>query len=331
MLNVSIIIPVYNEAVELEKVLTSLGRQTVNQSEFEVIVVDNASTDNTRELVRRFKEVIYLREDRHLNSPYSCRNRGLEIAKGNIIVLLDGTCIPEPDWLEKGLNFMDAQKADMISSNVIFDFRGKVTAGKLYDSNNLKIERSIQERGAVMTASLFVRREVFEQVGRFPEGVRSGGDLRWTHRATRQGFSLMFCRDSIAKKKARTFLQSVHKQWRVGKAQPAIWEERGIQKNVFKKLIRSLIPSDPRKIKRLFEDKGIEVTPYQKFKLYFVANFIWVVMSAANVYGRYFMKKEEEETSGVHGQSAFISKKRTSRINGVSAKANKQHDSLIEE
>lgn len=289
----SVIIPVFNDADELKRVLTGLKNQTISNDLFEVIVVDNGSTDHTKCVAGEFENVRYFLEDKYLNSPYSCRNRGIEQSKAGVIVLLDGTCIPEPEWLEAGLNCLEVKKADMVSSNVQFDFRGQITAGKVFDSNNLRIESSIRKRGAVMTASLFVRREVFDNVGTFPEGVRSGADLRWTGMATKQGMKLEFCRKSIAKKKARSYLESIKKQWRVGKGQPAIWKEQGKKYiNPYKRLISHLIPYHPKKVKnKLAADKGVEVSAYVKFKLYFVAYSVWIVMAMANIYGEWKMKK----------------------------------------
>lgn len=289
----SIIIPVYNEASELKKVLFGLQHQTVSDGKFEVIVVDNGSTDDTKQVVEEFDRVLYLIEDENLNSPYSCRNRGIEIAKGEVIVLLDGTCIPELDWLDKGLNCLQEKKADIISSNVQFDFRGNVTAGKLYDSNNLSTEQAVKTKGIAKTASLFVKKNVFNETGLFPEGVRSGADVRWTAKATDAGFKLEFCQDSTAWKKARTYFQSVKKQWRVGKGQPAIWKERGDKYiNPYKRLVSHLIPYHPRKINKLASDKGVDVSAHLKFKLYFVAYSIWIIMAVANIYGEWLIKKK---------------------------------------
>lgn len=297
MIKVSIIIPVYNEKDELVKTYTALRNQTIPSSDFEIIIVDNGSTDDTKDLIKGFEGITYIIEDTYLNSPYSCRNRGIERSQGEIIVLLDATCIPEPDWLEKGVHCLKNLQADMISSNVLFDFRDKVTAGKLYDSNNLNIEHSIKQRGAVMTASLFIRREVFSKMGYFPEGVRSGADIRWTMNATKNGCTLKFCKKSIAKKKARTFTQSLKKQWRVAKGHPAIWKEQGKKINVFKKLISNLIPFHPKKVNRLAEGKGVEVNLYLKIKLYFVAYVIWVSMSVANIYGVYLMNRKKSDNA----------------------------------
>jgi glycosyltransferase AglE len=291
----SIIIPVYNDSTELEKVLQGIGMQTFSRDRFEVIVVDNGSTDNTRDLVKRSGDVICIVEDHYPNSPYSCRNRGLEVAKGDVIVLLDGTCIPEPDWLEQGMACLEKSGADIVSSHVIFDFRNRVTAGKLYDSNNLSTETAMKLNGVAKTASLFIKKKVFDKVGRFPEGVRSGADVRWTSRAFRMGFNMEFCYGSVARKKARSFTESVRKQWRVGKGQPAIRREQGTYLNPWKLLAGSLIPPHPSRVRKLSENKGVEVTPFLTFKLYFVAWFIWVTMALANMYSSFFLKEEKQD------------------------------------
>lgn len=292
--NASVIIPVYNDADELKRVLTALEKQTVPSETFEIIVVDNDSTDHTRQVVSSFKGVKYLIENVHLNSPYSCRNRGIEISGGGVIILLDGTCIPEPEWMENGLKCLERKDADIISSHVIFDFRGRVTAAKIYDSNNLSKKSVVENKGVAKTASLFVRKKVFDKFGTFPEGVRSGADVRWTRLATHLGFRLAYCHHSVARKKARTYFQSIKKQWRVGKGQPEIWREEGREINLYKKLISSMIPYNPRKVNKLASGKGVEVSTYVKVKLYFVAYSVWIVMSLANIYGDWKFSRKDD-------------------------------------
>ncbi|MFU8862061.1 MAG: glycosyltransferase [Cyclonatronaceae bacterium] len=293
----SIIIPVFNDAVELKKVLNALHNQRLVNGSFQVIVVDNGSADKPGDIVKGYDGVEYLIENRHLNSPYSCRNRGLEIAKGDVIVLLDGTCIPEPDWLEQGLKCINDRGADIVSSHVEFDFRGRITAGKLYDSNNLSTERAMKENGVAKTASLFIRKKVFDAVGPFPEGVRSGADVRWTRKASAMGFRMEYCYESVAKKKARFFVESVKKQWRVGKGQPAIRKEQGNNLNPFRLLVSSMIPPRWGRVKKLAANKNVTVDSWLLFRLYFVAWFIWIVMGMANVYGTWFLEESDSRFS----------------------------------
>ncbi|WP_138429432.1 glycosyltransferase [Fodinibius saliphilus] len=295
MLQASVVIPVYNEATELQKVLDALENQTFPRDKFEVIVVDNGSTDNTEELVRGYEKVKYLLQVEYLNSSYSSRNRGIEASKGEVIILLDGTVIPEKKWLEEGLNCMKKKNADIVTSNVRFDFGGKVTGGKLYDSNNATTRSQVKQRGVAVTASLFVQADLFKELGKFAEGTKTAEDGIWTWRATQRGYRLEFCGNSRAIKKAKSFGKLLKKQWREAKGYPVFWRLQGKHVPLYKKLIKSLLPYHPKKLDRLVKNVDFEVKLLHKIRLYFVAWTIWVTMSLGHIYGSYLLNKEDAE------------------------------------
>lgn len=95
---ISIIIPVYNRAEHLQHCLTALTNQTIPSKEYEIIVVDDGSTDNTAEIGRQFGADIIKTSNK---GPGSARNRGLERAKGDLILFLDADIITPPDYLEQ--------------------------------------------------------------------------------------------------------------------------------------------------------------------------------------------------------------------------------------
>ena len=293
MLKASIVIPVYNEAKDLEINLNVLRSQTYPQELFEIIVVDNGSTDNTEELVKRYEGVKYILQDEYLNSSYSSRNRGIEQARGEVVVLLDGTVIPKKKWLEAGLDCMETQDADIVTSNVRFDFDGKVTAGKLYDTNNATMERQVKNRGVAVTASLFVRKKLFDELGVFREGAVTAEDILWTWNATRNGYKLVFCDQSRASKKAKPFSKLLKKQWREAKGYPVIWDKQGRRIRIYKKFLRSLLPPPPGKVDTLLQNTDIRVNTYQKVKLYFATWLILIVMSTGHIYGTHLLDKEK--------------------------------------
>jgi len=293
MLKASVVIPVYNEAFELKKVLHALKNQTYPQGGFEIIVVDNGSTDNTKQLVDQYEDVQYLLQVEYLNSSYSSRNRGIEASGGEIIILLDGTVVPEKEWLEWGLKCMEEKKADIITSNVRFDFDGNVTAGKIYDSNNATTGAQTKNRGVAVTASLFVKAHLFDKIGKFKEGAYTAEDGIWTYKATHSGYKLEFCRKSRAHKKAKTYWKLVKKQWRDAKGYYPYWELIGKEVPMYKKLIRSLLPYHPKRLNKLVQNVDFKVSLYQKFKLYFVAWSIWIVMSVAHIYGYHLQEGTE--------------------------------------
>ncbi len=253
----SVIIPVFQDVGPLEKTLEALSSQTV--SDFETIVVDNGAPETLSDVVVKYPDVIWLKELHNLGSPYSARNRGLEVAAGEVIVLLDATCFPAPDWLEKGLQYLDKSSADLIGGNVLFDYGPKTDAAKIYDSlTNIRMRHAIETRKVAKTASLFVNKAVFDKVGPFVEGIRSGGDVRWTNKATQAGFQLLFCEEAKVYKVARSYIALYGKQWRISLAHPAVWEEDGRQQPFYRYLVSFLRPPRRPSIAKMIRERGTE-------------------------------------------------------------------------
>ncbi len=94
-MRVSIVIPVYNEAEQIQDCLRAIAAQTVQP--FEVIVVDNNSTDDTALLAARFPFVRLLREPRQ--GVVHARNRGFNAARGDVIGRIDADSRIATDWV----------------------------------------------------------------------------------------------------------------------------------------------------------------------------------------------------------------------------------------
>lgn len=97
---ISVIIPAYNEELRIARCLESLTRQTTRE-QYEVIVVDNASTDHTVETAERFKNRLRLRiivEQRKGRG--AARSAGFNAARGDILLSTDADTQVPPDWLD---------------------------------------------------------------------------------------------------------------------------------------------------------------------------------------------------------------------------------------
>ena len=102
MPTVSVVIPTYNRKQVLAKTLEALDGQTLDSGLFEVIVVDDGSSDGTGELVESFQGGFELRYERCQNGGLAAaRNRGLALATHDVVVFLDDDVVPERDFLRQ--------------------------------------------------------------------------------------------------------------------------------------------------------------------------------------------------------------------------------------
>lgn len=128
----SIIIPTYNRASVLDRAIDSVLDQTYG--DFEIIVVDDGSTDNTKQLVREYEDIRirYLAHDENLGQNVA-RNTGIEAANGSLISYLDSDDVFTPDHLER----VDAKFEELPSR-----FAGVITAYTDHH-NNTKAKHTI--------------------------------------------------------------------------------------------------------------------------------------------------------------------------------------------
>lgn len=139
--NVSIVIPVYNEETHLRLCLESIAKQTVKP--FEVIVVDNNSTDATAAIARTFPFVTLLSENKQ--GPQPARDCGYNAARGEIIGRLDGDSIVAPDWLETIQKVFADPSVDAATGTVRYR---EICAKSVFDSVDFFIRSFMSRRAA---------------------------------------------------------------------------------------------------------------------------------------------------------------------------------------
>lgn len=98
MILYSVIVPAYNASGTIERCLNALENHSIPKEVYEVIVIDDGSTDRTSDIVKQFPFKYFWQENQ---GPAAARNKGTQEARGEIILFTDADCIPQHNWIEK--------------------------------------------------------------------------------------------------------------------------------------------------------------------------------------------------------------------------------------
>lgn len=207
-MKVSIIIPTYKEWSYLNFCLKALAEQTYPTEQVEILIINNDPNSPSPSDFQVGDNVKILTQP----SPgsYAARNLGLEHAQGKYIVFTDSDCIPQPTWLEEGINLLEKGN-DMVGGKMeFFKPEGGDHRAFLFESRfSFRQDRNVLQNKQSITANLFVKREVFDRVGVFDQNLMSGGDYEWTKRATDAGNSIAYGENAIVKHPSRKDFQAL--------------------------------------------------------------------------------------------------------------------------
>ena len=166
-MEVSVVIPAYNQRERLRLVLSGLEGQTLPPECFEVLVIDDGSTDGTAEMldalpIDNMKPIrLYPNEGR-----CSARNRGIDQAAGDLVVLLDGDALPAPDLLQTYLDAFGELGPDSVLCGQLYslaelEFFQDPQRGTLADVVIPSVQKDYLEshRAALILTEAMVRRD----------------------------------------------------------------------------------------------------------------------------------------------------------------------------
>jgi glycosyltransferase involved in cell wall biosynthesis len=245
MINLSVVIPVYNGETDLPDLIECLRSQIYPADQVEYLLVDNNSQDNSvsivQELARASTINIRSLSENNIQSSYAARNAGIRVATGDIIAFTDMDCRPEPQWSEQliqpfsnpDIGLVAGEIIALPSQNLLEKYADKQeTLSQKHTLNN-----SFLPYG--QTANLAIRRVIFEQVGLFRPYLTTGGDADMCWRIQQQtNYQLELASQAIVKHRHRSTLKALKSQWRrYGESNQYLHELHGI--NLMKELTTS--------------------------------------------------------------------------------------------
>ena len=176
---VSVVIPAYNEENYLLSCLESIRKQDY-AGEYEVIVVDNASTDNTAKIALNWGAKVV---DESKRSPACARQKGAEVATGELIAFIDADTQAPAYWLSTFVSrFVREPETVAITGPYAYCDAGRFTKITSYISNFFSIitdqlfRKVLNKGGAIWGCNFAVRRSALLEVGGFDTSIKFYGE-----------------------------------------------------------------------------------------------------------------------------------------------------------
>lgn len=194
----SVIVPVWNGASDIGRCVEALLRQDYPRDRYEIIVVDNGSSDATSAIVRNFNGVTLLSEP--VAGSYRARNLGLSQARGQYIAFTDADCTPSTNWLSAAVKAAeDHPSAGVFGGPIkLYDADGRSDPVCRAYENAFSFNQALYlSKGHCATANWMSPASQIRDLGGFNDELLSGGDFELSKRIGATGCSLVFVPEMI--------------------------------------------------------------------------------------------------------------------------------------
>ncbi len=290
-MKVSICISTWNRATKLCKIINLLENQNFPQEEFEIIVSDSHSTDNTEnimtDLMRKYNNIKHI----HINNIISeKRNNAMKQAQGDVIVLLDDDVYPMPNFIQSHYDANLNNNKYVFCGKIEFP-EEKITSSNYYNFRNQQHKISEQEKNnlnfsKIVTMNMSFPKSFLEYFGLMNENYICYGceDVDYGYKITQKGFILKYLPSAygIHDEDSSDIIKYGEKLYKTGLYGSRIFKQEcyeGWRKIYSKKVKFGKILSlniIKKKIERdlIRNDKNLKKYNYFKYKLYIYCCFL---------------------------------------------------------
>lgn len=263
---ISVIIPVNNAEETIEKTLLSFKKQT--HLNFDIIIVDDNSTDKSYDIVKKHTKNILRNKTK--KGPAITRNKGIRHAKTEIIAFIDADCIATPNWLNNVLKEFQNKNIQVIAGNTKIPkstFIGdSISALGFPGGANAGFENMwhVSKEGFtnhITSCNFAAKKEIFKKYGLFDESfpLAGGEDPELSYRLSKNGVKIKYCPDVLVYHEPRNELSSFIK-WMIYRGRSNYYFKKKVGK--VENFIKLRVWSSKNIIKKfLFDPKIVLIIP----------------------------------------------------------------------
>ena len=229
---ISIIVPALNSEKTVERCVVSLLNQDYPKDRYEIIVVDNGSTDSTGSILRKFeKEVTILKEPE--KGSYRARNKGLKHAKGTIMVFTDSDCIADRKLIFYISNAFENNDLKVVGGNIKALDTNSVLLKYCNEYSHLQKSLLYSNIPSFATANMAVNRKSLKQTMAFNESLERGADTEFCSRIVKNNDEICYEPKALVRHVYSTSLiELLKKQYNYGKWNKIIKRSLGIHHQI---------------------------------------------------------------------------------------------------
>ncbi len=193
-IKISVIIPTYNRKEMLIKCLSVLLKQNYTKENYEIIIVDDGSTDGTKEAVMALKSVSLRYYQQKNKGPGAAINTGANIAEGNILAFTEDDCIVNEDWLKNIMElFKNYQSATAFTGPCLAAGLEKINKKMTYlkQENIKKMDlKKLDTFLNIGNGSYAIKKEIFLKMKGYDENFRTQEDWEFNIRLLKESYEV---------------------------------------------------------------------------------------------------------------------------------------------
>ncbi len=207
---ISVIVPYRNAGHNLRACVESLISQDFPVHNYEIIMVDNDSSDNGPEILKAYNQRLVLLQEKHYLGSSAARNTAILQAKAGIMAFTDSDCVAQKEWLSK--IYAAFKPNTQAVAGEIYAYQPQTAVEKYYEKHMFQKTNLSYKSPYAVTANIAIRKSLFDKIGLFSRRRRQTGDVEFSFRMISKGYNINYAPEAIVYHKNTSTLSGLFRK-----------------------------------------------------------------------------------------------------------------------